>query len=63
MIDIRGGIIAVTIAIVVALIADRPAPVKDNQVPFCMQPVWDEYGREIGGRFTECANLDRYEFA
>lgn len=63
MIDIRGGILAVTICIVIALIADRPAPVKDNQVPYCSQPIWGRHGMEIGAKFVPCAELDRYEEA
>ncbi|MEH2501258.1 hypothetical protein V1290_000069 [Bradyrhizobium sp. AZCC 1578] len=36
MIDFRAGIIAVTICALVAIAANRPQPVKDNQVPYCV---------------------------
>ncbi len=36
MINIRAGLIAITICLVIALINDAPKPVKDNQVPFCV---------------------------
>ncbi len=36
MIDVRAGIIAVTICLVIALINDAPKPVKDNQEAYCV---------------------------
>ena len=61
--DLRGGIAAVSICLLIALIDYQPRPVKDNQIPYCMQPVWDRYGRTVGGHWVPCNILDRYENA
>lgn len=63
MIDVRAGILAVTICLVIALIDNAPRPVKPVQVDYCSQPVWDKWGREIGAMYVVCSELDRYEEA
>lgn len=63
MIDVRAGILAVTICLVIALIDNAPRPVKSVQTDYCAQPVWDKWGREIGARYVPCDQLDRYEEA
>jgi hypothetical protein len=63
VIDIRGGILAVTICLLIAWAADVPPPVQPQNAPYCAQPVWDKFGRQIGGRYVPCIELDRYEWA
>lgn len=63
MIDIRSGILAVTICFIIALAADVPPKPHPQNAPYCAQPVWDKYGRHIGGRYVPCNQLDRYEHA
>ena len=36
MIDLRGGILAVTICLLIALAANRPHPVQSVEVPHCV---------------------------
>jgi hypothetical protein len=63
MIDIRAGILAITICFIIALAADVPPKPLPQNAPYCAQPVWDRYGNQIGGRYVPCVELDRYEFA
>lgn len=57
----RDFILTLTILAIIFATANRPQPVKDNQTPFCVQPVWDRFGREVGGAWVPCGELDRYE--
>jgi hypothetical protein len=63
VIDLRAGILAVTICFIIALAADVPPKPFPQNAPLCMQPVWDKYGRRIGGYWVPCTDLDRYEQA
>lgn len=63
MIDLRAGILAITICLLIALAADRPPPPLPQNAPLCRQPVWNKTGDEIGGRMVPCSDLDRYENA
>lgn len=47
MIDIRAGVLAITICLLIALANDRP----------------NEYGMRVGGHWVPCNILDRYENA
>ncbi len=59
----RAIILAATIALLITAYLERPRPVEAVEVPYCVQPVWDRYGREIGGKWVICKDLDRYEEA
>lgn len=63
MIDLRAGILAVTICFLIALAADVPPEPLPQNAPMCVQPVWDDLGRQIGGQWVMCSDLDRYEEA
>lgn len=63
MIDLRAGLLAITICFLIALAADVPPKPLPQNAPFCMQPVWDDLGRQIGGKLVPCETLDRYEDA
>ena len=77
MIDLRGGVIAVTICGVIALIDYQPRPVKDNQVRYCpidYRAVVKQFHLQPDGKLIEkksvqwvkgygpCALMDRYEW-
>ena len=63
MIDIRAGILAITICLLIAWAADVPPKPLPQNAPYCAQPVWDKWGRHVGGRYVPCVELDRYENA
>ncbi len=63
MIDIRAGILAVTICFIIALAADVPPKPLPQNAPYCAQPVWDRWGRVVGRKTVLCSELDRYEHA
>ena len=77
MIDLRGGIAALSICLGIALINDLPRPVKDNQVKYCpidYRAVVKQFHLQPDGKLIEkksvqwvkgygpCALMDRYEW-
>ena len=36
MIDIRAGILAITICLIIFAVDNRPRPVRDNQIAYCV---------------------------
>ena len=63
MIDLRGGVLAVTICLLIALAANQPSKPLPQNAPICLQPVWEKTGRIVAGHWIPCVNLDRYEKA
>lgn len=63
VIDLRAGILALTICALVFIADNQPRPVKSVKVDYCVQPVWNVWGERIGGRWVICSELDRYEQA
>lgn len=63
MIDIRAGILAITICLVIALAADVPPKPLPQNAPTCMQSYYNIWGDLIARQSVPCADLDRYEWA
>lgn len=68
MIDIRAGILAITLCLLIALAADRPKPILPQNAPYCPVDVRvagkDERGEWHYGwskMYRPCEELDRYE--
>lgn len=68
MIDIRAGILAVTICLIIFAAANQPKPVKSDQVDYCVI-TYKVAGKDADGEwhtgwargYGPCSLLDRYE--
>lgn len=69
MIDIRAGILAVTICLIIFAVANQPRPVKSVQVDYCVitykaaakHPLTGETMFGWAKGYGPCSLLDRYE--
>lgn len=63
MIDIRAGILAITICLVIAWAADVPPEPLPQNAPTCVQPYFNKRGDLVNQQWVPCSDLDRYEIA
>jgi hypothetical protein len=63
VIDIRGGILAITICLLIAWAADVPKPVQPQNAPLCLQSYYNKFGQLTAKQFVPCTDLIRLEIA
>ncbi len=66
MIDVRAGVLAITICSLIYIAMEWPRPVKDNQAPFCVvivkQAYKDDAGWHVGWApmYRPCSEQDKF---
>ncbi len=63
MIDLRAGILAVTICLLIALAADVPPKPLPQNAPMCVQPWFNKWGDLVAREWVPCTDLNRAEIA
>jgi hypothetical protein len=63
MIDIRAGILAITICLLIAWAADVPPKPHPQNAPLCLQSYYNKWGDLTARQFVPCADLIRLEQA
>jgi hypothetical protein len=63
MIDLRAGVLAITICLLIAWAADVPPEPLPQNAPVCVQMFYNKDHRPIAREWVPCTDLDRYEMA
>lgn len=61
MIDLRGGILAVTICLLIFWAANQPPPPLPQNAPLCLQPYYNKWGDMVRRETVPCSDLNRAE--